>query len=379
MHGIFPNLQKRIGVTRLANITGLDFLGYPVVAAVRPRSLNLSVGFGKGPTQEIAMLSALMEAAELYFSETPPHPPIRGSYSGLDKGSALDPRKLKPLIANKDLASLPLDWVSGNVLGTGRPVLVPWEIISMDYSLAAREVERHFEFGATGLAAGLDQTSATLHGLYEVIERDRHNAWNLCTDDERAGTLVELPSVRCLEIRRLLKVVETGGLCVLAWDLSGPANIPCYLVELLDLRSRAATAYVQGVAAHLSAATALQMALAEALQIRLTYISGSRDDLDWDDYGDRFSAIVENRREFLEAAANGLTLPVETVPLTDDAALVEVLRRLERQGIGEIVAVSLAGKDELVSVMKVIVPQMRDIQEMQGRSTPRSFAEEIFA
>ena len=227
-------LKKRIGVTRLANITGLDRVGYPVVAAMRPLSRNLSVSFGKGPTPEIASLSAIMEAAELFFSEHPPHAPVTATYAELTDGSAINPSYLRLIEIEDDWESISLEWVWGSYLTTKRPVLVPWDLISMDYSMRAREKKRPFEFGATGLAAGFDETAATLHGLYEVIERDCHNAWNLSSDEKRADTLVDLDSVVCPEILEQLGNIKRSGLEALAWDMTGLTGIPCYLVEVCD-------------------------------------------------------------------------------------------------------------------------------------------------
>lgn len=366
-------------MTRLASVTGLDCLGYPVAAAIRPRSLNLSVSFGKGPTQELAALSALMEAAELYFSEVPPHPTITSCYRDLEEGAALHPRTLKPMDPESELASVPLEWVRGKCLRTGRAVLVPWEIISMDYSLAARETRRRLEFGATGLAAGFDEATAQLHGLYEVVERDSHNAWNIASDDDRAETLVDLRSVECGETRKLIKIACSAGLSTLAWDMTGRSRIPCYLVELLDLGQGAATRYVQGAAAHLSPSLALQKALAEAAQVRLTYITGSRDDLDWDDYGGRFSEVLENREELLGSACARRTLPADGRRLSDKLSLVEILRRLEIHGFGDAVAVSLAQVGEPVFVVKVIVPKLRDIAEIQHYDAAIPRSREIYA
>ena len=51
------------GVTRVADITGLDHVGIPVALACRPNSRSLSVSQGKGLTLDAAKASALMEEA----------------------------------------------------------------------------------------------------------------------------------------------------------------------------------------------------------------------------------------------------------------------------------------------------------------------------
>ena len=51
-------MMPRFGITRLANITGLDDIGLPVCMAVRPLSKGLSVSQGKGTDDVSAAVSA---------------------------------------------------------------------------------------------------------------------------------------------------------------------------------------------------------------------------------------------------------------------------------------------------------------------------------
>ena len=63
-----PHLQG-MGITRIANVTGLDRIGIPVVMACRPNARSLAVSQGKGLTLEAAKASAVMEAIELHHAE----------------------------------------------------------------------------------------------------------------------------------------------------------------------------------------------------------------------------------------------------------------------------------------------------------------------
>src|SRR4051812_40992167 len=58
-----------IGLTRLANITGLDRIGIPVTLAIRPNSPDIGTNCGKGLTLETALASAAMEALEHHCGE----------------------------------------------------------------------------------------------------------------------------------------------------------------------------------------------------------------------------------------------------------------------------------------------------------------------
>ena len=48
-----------MGITRLADVTGLDNIGIPVFQAIRPNARSLSVSQGKGVSLEAAQASAL--------------------------------------------------------------------------------------------------------------------------------------------------------------------------------------------------------------------------------------------------------------------------------------------------------------------------------
>lgn len=52
------------GITRIANVTGLDTIGIPVVMVCRPNSRSISVSQGKGPDLDAARASGLMESVE---------------------------------------------------------------------------------------------------------------------------------------------------------------------------------------------------------------------------------------------------------------------------------------------------------------------------
>jgi ribosomal protein S12 methylthiotransferase accessory factor len=71
------------GITRLANITGLDWIGIPVTLAIRPNASTLSNGSGKGFTMAAAMTSGAMEALELYHAEEANLPTFQLPYEQL--------------------------------------------------------------------------------------------------------------------------------------------------------------------------------------------------------------------------------------------------------------------------------------------------------
>src|SRR5262249_42558185 len=60
----FGPCMASVGITRLADITGLDAIGLPVFVAIRPTSRALSTAQGKGLDRDAAKASAMMESIE---------------------------------------------------------------------------------------------------------------------------------------------------------------------------------------------------------------------------------------------------------------------------------------------------------------------------
>src|SRR5947209_9745751 len=58
-----------MGITRVANVTGLDRIGIPVVMVYRPNARGLVCAQGKGFRLATAKASGLMEAIETYHAE----------------------------------------------------------------------------------------------------------------------------------------------------------------------------------------------------------------------------------------------------------------------------------------------------------------------
>src|SRR5258708_4390059 len=76
-------LMPRLGITRIANLTGLDRIGVPVVAVYRSNSRSVAVSQGKGLNLVAAQASGLMESIETYHAENIALPLRLASYREL--------------------------------------------------------------------------------------------------------------------------------------------------------------------------------------------------------------------------------------------------------------------------------------------------------
>ncbi len=282
-------LLAPVGITRLADVTGLDWVGLPVYQAIRPTSRNLSVSQGKGLTRDQAKVSALMESLELYHAEEIRQPAVRATMGAMRRELAYDPCALALARPSYLRDETVLDWVEATDLATGAPTWVPLALCR----LRALEKDRlHiplFRATSNGLASGNTVGEALIHGLCEVIERDaiwRHH--ELQFDPERT---IDPASITRRLARRLLDGLAGLGFRTHIADVGGPTGLPSFVVWL---NHPDAPVLHGGAGCHPSRLTALLRALTEAVQSRLTMIAGSRDDLSRGSY--RRTAAPGSRR-----------------------------------------------------------------------------------
>ena len=78
-----------MGITRVANITGLDRIGIPVVAVMRPNGRSYAVSQGKGLSLDRAKASGVMESIENWHAEEASLPLRLGRFWELRRSAAL--------------------------------------------------------------------------------------------------------------------------------------------------------------------------------------------------------------------------------------------------------------------------------------------------
>ena len=267
-------LLGRYGITRLADITGLDILGVPVAQAVRPLAATMAVSQGKGATLEAAMASAAMEAIELHHAEDAVPPPVLSApAAGLGLGYEVTGLEMGPgsLVTDHTV----LDWIQARGAVTSTPVLVPRDLVWLGQRTAADWRIHMISGSSNGLAAGNTRAEAVAHACYELIERDDGAALAaLPADQRRYLDLDTVPDGWCAE---LVSRIRAAG----AWleVAAGPSRfgLPFFTAYLWAADSGATLA--AGAGTHGDPAVALSRAITEAAQSRLTVIAGARDDI----------------------------------------------------------------------------------------------------
>jgi ribosomal protein S12 methylthiotransferase accessory factor len=262
-----------VGITRLADVTRLDRIGIPTWQAIRPAATTLTVSQGKGLTDDLAKVSALMESIELWHAENPALDVATATIASLKTALTYDPYRL-PLEEQHLLHDkLPMEWTMARRLHDGRAVPVPYRMVELSFTDPAGWRPRVYQETSNGLASGNTLVEATLHALYEVIERDA-----LCRAYRKglAGDRFDPHALGSGPVEELLGRFEAAGVIVDARTLPSPAGLPCVTVRIVSDDYQVVCG---GHGCHLRTEIATTRALTEAAQSRLTIISGARDDL----------------------------------------------------------------------------------------------------
>ncbi len=359
-----PRLAQ-MGITRIANITGLDRIGIPVALACRPNSRSLSVSQGKGATLDAAKASAAMESIELYHAENIRLPLRLSSYEDL--------RRTERVV---DVADLPLTknglfhkhrrllWIEGRDLLHNENVWVPYEMVSTDFTLPFPEGYGCFPPNSNGLASGNSLMEAISHGLCEVVERDALTLWSLHSAEERSRTEVDLKTVSeelCLE---LLEKFAKANVEVRVWDVTSDIKLPsfrCLIAESSqDLMHFGYSG--RGFGCHPSRDVALSRALTEAAQARLTYIAGSRDDVSRAGYQRMRNGGTKPLSLDTEPPARrdyASILDFDGRTLVDD--LQQELNLLADCGVRRVIVIDLTHDELQIPVVKVVIPGLEGV------------------
>jgi len=367
--------MRTMGITRVADITGLDTIGIPVATACRPNARSLSVSQGKGLTREAAATSALMEAVEFYHAEYVQHPLVLESHQALStRSSAVDPRRLPLLPGPAFNPQERLLWIEGLDLCSGGVRWVPYEMIHIDYTIGSLPGGRHFARGSNGLASGNHLLEAVSHALLELIERDAAALWEQLDEDEQQDRRLDLDSVSDPFSRDLLAKFTRAGVTVAAWDLTSDVGVPVVLVHATEREPNPfrPVPAAGGLGCDSSGESALQRALTEAAQSRLVMISGQRDDVLMKEYRRTTDTDAEaaHRRTLMSAAA-GRPLPPGLVHPTFRDEVRWILERLDGAGFGESILVDLTRDDIGVPVVRLIVPGLAGAGALEGRVEAR--------
>ena len=352
-------LCRFLGITRVANITGLDWLGIPVVAVYRPNSRSLSVSQGKGVTLAAARASGVMEAAELAHAERIDRPLRLSSYAELSRTDLVADVSRLPFAAGRRFNEhVRMLWIEGYDLVQSERLWVPLELVSMD-ATGQLPGAGCFQSTSNGLASGNHLLEAVSHAICELVERDATTLWQLGPPDRQRATSVDLASVADPVCVGVLSKMAAAGMEVLAWDITSDIGIPAFSALIAEPPGDRARAIFtsMGMGCHPSHHIALLRALTEAAQSRLTLIAGSRDDVFRDEYRlsrQRLDAL-RVYRQFTGPNGRRVGGPSPESETFQDDVRWQVARLVGR-GFDRIIVCDLTDPSLGLPVVRVVVP-----------------------
>ena len=352
-------LMAEMGITRIANVTGLDRIGIPVVMVCRPNSRSIAVSQGKGFTLNAAKASGLMESIESWHAERIELSLKLASFEQLSGNhSIIDVDRLPDLRGTHYDPHLPILWVEGDNLLDDQPLWLPYETVHTYYAYPPPQGSGCFAQSSNGLASGNHYLEAVSHAICECVERDATSLWHQRDQQEKNATKIALDSIDDPVCVGLIDRLHKAQLSVTLWNTTSDTGIPCVDCVLLDEDNDLAHPGV-GAGCHPSRSIALIRALTEAVQVRTTYIAGSRDDLTHAEFTPE--QMLDKNLYFRKLAdgQNGkidyCSLPNECFDnFRDDVDW--LLSRLQAVGIDQVACIDLTRPEYGIPVVRVVVP-----------------------
>ena len=387
LNRIYPYLRQ-IGVTRVADITGLDRIGIPVYNAIVPRSNDvLSVYNGKGVTALDSRVSAIMEAAERYAASAPRPPDVVGSIRELTRREPmLDTEKVNLERFPTFTEETPISWLRGYDLLNEEAVLVP-AFLAGYYPLGVAETPPFKITTTNGLASGNSLEEAICHALCELIERDDWTMADLISyrmsraldigtlenndgDPVAAAWFHELyPNVDLESLppvaRELLTYYEKAGLSLKIKNVTSSFGIPSFVGIVAEFVADTCSQSHFGLGTHPDAEIAIVRCITEVAQARVVDIHAMREDIAMPDQTVDKSMLHVKRKSRINPATWYFKESKRSVELSDistfqsDDIMTDtrlLLNRLAGGGINQVIAVDLSVSDIPATVVRVIAP-----------------------
>ena len=371
------SVARSLGISRVTDITRLDWVGVPVFASIRPNAQpgSLCVNAGKGIHLEEARVGAYMEAIEYAFAEynradlAVSMLPAGDVYEGATRTDAI--LDFCPIMHAEIALDTPIACVEALELSSGKKFAVPAELIFLPFP-SELPGNRYFGANSNGLSSGNSILEATVHGLAEVIERDI-SSFQAIRDDSKLVANKSLPKT----VRNIQSTLSSGQMNLYVRHLDNVFGIPFFMAVVAEVQSKDPIYISVGYGCHPVKEIALTRAVCEALQSRLSFIHGGRDDLTG--RYQRFKGWTPQRRiryaeDLLKRVShNGSTITYGSIPdwsthAVDLQASLDVLMdSLRRNGFRHVLRTVYTPPGFPLQVVRILVPGLECFTETTSR------------
>ena len=349
---IRPHLHKA-GITRVADITGLDNAGIPVVVAIRAPSQTLAVEGGKGASLAAAAASATMEALERFVGESDDVVDCWGTVADVAHRLAAPVDQFPRWRAATVLPRRQYAWSEMRDLRSDQPYLVPAALVRMHMP---EGVGTHTPWATSsnGLASGNHLPEAICAALYEVIERDAVSCWKVAESKGTPRLVVDPATITAPVIRGIIDNLEEAGIHTAIDWCPNDVGVPTCTAAIVDEQRH--TGVYAGYGCHLDPEIAMIRAVTEAVQARTIFVAGARDDLLQSGY----EVLKRTDSGSLARLRQGVPVSVADIPnratnsFHGDISV--LLERLGAAGFERVLARELDATAFEIAVARVIVP-----------------------
>lgn len=370
---------EQLGISRVTDVTRLDRVGLPVYSSIRPGALagSLCVNSGKGLRPQEAEAGAYMEAIEFAMAE--PNRAGLDIYRATPRDLLDGPRRPEapldfcPIMGLEIPLDAPMTAVPADDLLHGRRLLVPAELVFLPYPAPHGA---YFGSHTNGLCSGNSRAEAQIHGLLEVLERDIMSFQTIRPEYRRVAS-DSFPAA----LQPLVGQIRAAGLELIVKYGPNAFGLPFFAATVIDHQAEDPLYINGGFGCHSVKDIALNRAIAEALQSRLTFIHGGRDDLIRDYERHAGLSFGERRRRFQRACRQVQqhqgAIRFEAIEAPDwplhslEQYRQHLLELLVRHGIDYVLSVPFTPAEAPLHVLKMIVPKLEFFTRENPRLGPR--------
>jgi ribosomal protein S12 methylthiotransferase accessory factor len=356
-------------IRAVSEITHLDCLGVPVFVSERDGAMSDGFTFGKGLAAIESEIGAHMEAIEHHFAEpgTAELETKWGTPRDLARGTADADAvfEFAPKLSHRAAPDQPLLLARAHDAESGAPAWIPAELV---FNPAPDVGKVLYGASSNGLASGNSVEEASLHALFELIERD---IWSI--------EFVRNASLRVSErglppqIHDIAQTASRNGLRLVMRYVPNEFGTPFFAAFLFDPARQEQRFFNGGWGCHLDRRIALMRAVTEVAQSRAAYLHGGRAAPEWDGAGPEAEG-VRGQMELVSREHPAISFAEIPEPecagsiAAQWAQAVACLRRVVDRPIYRVV---YTPNDAPLHVVRLVVPLLENFSKETMRVGPR--------
>jgi ribosomal protein S12 methylthiotransferase accessory factor len=404
-------ISRKIGLTRIADITYMDKLYIPNYSCVLPGTEDyIWVYSGKGPTKQHAKVSAIMESIERYSALPTNYSRkfITGTFNQLKHSyNLLHPDEVVEPLTFDFQNDMLMDYVEGYDIINKENILVPAALALFRYTPYPPSLNPFAFHHTNGLASGNVVEEAVCHALCEVIERDaislaqlrasaipfhilykiyqnlRIEGYHINTiskehflDDNSLYPDVKISEDNFFQVTKLINKFKKFNIELIIKDITTNIKIPTFNVACVEWISHDYGYLAEGHGTHPDKRIAILRAITEVSQTRAANIQGARDDLRKIHYNDN-NTDDKNAWQFMSSRKTinfSDIITYQNEDILDDINL--IIKFFKEVGLNKAIIVNLTNPKINVPVVRAIVPGLETFKiskSVMGFRARRSF------